>query len=152
METLKKIGSKELTILVSPLIVGIFIFVIFSDFIKQQIINHWKDLLNYYPEVIDFEFSEKKEKKADILFLQTVIQVRPYTAKTVEKAAAPQKPPPYYKISFVYIGKNRYTIINGKLYREGEKISPDEKIVRISKDGVLLKGKWGERWIKFYDY
>ena len=152
MNVMKKISNKELVILVSPLILSVFIFVLLNGFVKQKIINHWRDSLNYYPEVVDFEFKEKKEKKVDIDLLQTFLYVRPYTVKTAEKMKITQKPPPFYKISFIYIGRSRYTIINGKLYREGDRISPDEKIVRISKNGVLLKGKWGERWIKFYYY
>ncbi|WP_457634558.1 hypothetical protein [Persephonella sp.] len=152
MDILKKIGTKELTVLVSPLIAGVFIFILLNDLIKQKIIEHWGSYLNYYPEIIDIEFTEKKEKKVDIEFLQTVLNIKPYSVKTANKVKTPEKPPPFYKISFIYIGKNRYTIINGKLFTEGEKVSPEEKIVRISKEGVLLKGKWGERWIKFYDY
>ena len=152
MDILKNIGNRELVILVSPLILGVFIFVLLNSFVKQKIINYWRDPLNYYPEVVDFEFKEKKEKKVDIDLLQSLLYVRPYTVKKDEKKKIPRKPPPQYKISFIYIGKNRYTIINGRLYREGDMISPDEKIVRISKNGVLLKGKWGERWIEFYSY
>ena len=152
MDILKKIGNKELIVLVSPLILGVFIFVLINDFIKQKIISHWKDSLNYYPEVVEFEFKEKKEKKVDTDLLQTLLYIKPYTIKTVKKTKVPQKPPSFYKISFIYIGKNRYTIINGKLYTEGERISPEEKIIKITKNGVLLRGKWGERWIKFYGY
>ncbi len=152
MDILKKIGNKELIILASPLIIGVFIFILLNGYIKNKILNHWRDILNYYPEIIDFEFKEKKEKKVDIELLQTLLYVKPYTIKTVQKTKNLQKPPPFYKINFIYIGKNRYTIINGKLYTEGERISPEEKIVRISKNGVLLRGKWGERWIKFYGY
>ncbi|WP_293446076.1 hypothetical protein [Persephonella sp.] len=152
MDILKKIGSKELTALVSPLIAGVFIFILLDGFLRQKIIEHWGSYLNYYPEIIDIEFTEKKEKSVDIEFLQTVLNIKPYTVKTANKIKTPEQPPPFYKISFIYIGKSRYTIINGKLYTEGDKVSPEERIVRISKEGVLLKGKWGERWIKFYDY
>ncbi len=152
MDFIRKIGNKEITVLVSPLILGVFIFILFNGFIKQKVIEQWGSILNYYPEIIDIEFSEKREKELNLELLQTVLNVRPYTVKTVEKIKTPQKPPPFYKVSFIYIGTNRYTIINGKLYSEGDRISPEERIIKISKEGVLLKGKWGERWIKFYDY
>ncbi|MDQ7056696.1 MAG: hypothetical protein Q9M89_09710 [Persephonella sp.] len=81
--------------------------------------------------------------------VEGIITVEPYRAEIETKTAQEMEKPPQYTISFIYIGKGRYVIINGKLLKEGENISKNEKIIKIYRDGVLLKGKWGERWIRF---
>lgn len=56
--------------------------------------------------------------------------------------------PPQYKINSILKGEDRtFAVINGKIYHRGDKISEDEKIARIETRRILLKGKWGERWI-----
>ncbi|SNZ02884.1 Type II secretion system protein B [Persephonella hydrogeniphila] len=146
----KKLGTKELIILVSPLIVGIFVYIFFSNLVREKVIDIWSDYFEYRPQIAEIHFKKKEnEFKIDMTLLDSLISVKPFSIPEIRKKETLEKPPPEYKISFIYIGKNRYVIINNRLYKEGDRISPDEKIVRITKDGILLNGKWGERWIKF---
>ncbi|QAR31845.1 hypothetical protein EP073_00025 [Geovibrio thiophilus] len=56
--------------------------------------------------------------------------------------------PPKYRISSILRGEDRtFAVINGKIYHRGDKISADEHIARIETRRILLKGKWGDRWI-----
>lgn len=67
-----------------------------------------------------------------------------------EAAAVREEPegPPKYRISSILKGEDRtFAVINGKIYHRGDKISEDEHIARIDTRRILLKGKWGDRWI-----
>ncbi|MGE4497350.1 MAG: hypothetical protein AB7E48_05675 [Deferribacterales bacterium] len=67
-----------------------------------------------------------------------------------EAAAVREEPegPPKYRISSILKGEDRtFAVINGKIYHRGDKISGDEQIARIETRRILLKGKWGDRWI-----
>ncbi len=73
-------------------------------------------------------------------------------ASSPEEAAAAvrEEPegPPKYRISSILKGEDRtFAVINGKIYHRGDKISEDEQIARIETRRILLKGKWGDRWI-----
>lgn len=68
--------------------------------------------------------------------------------KPVQGQKEQEKPPPSYTLSFVFLGpEGNYAIINGKVFREGDRVSPDERIVKITKEGVVLEGRWGRRWL-----
>jgi len=151
MMNIKKLGIRELVMLVSPLILGVSIYVFLSGFVKEKISEIWSDYFEYRPQITEIGFrKEQKEYRIDLSLISSLIFVKPFSVpQQVQQREKPEEPPPQYKISFIYIGKNRYAIIDKKLFKEGDRISPDEKIVRITKDGILLNGKWGERWIKF---
>ena len=52
------------------------------------------------------------------------------------------------KVSFILINqKNRWAIIEGKFVHEGDVIDK-QRIAKIEKNKVLLKGKEGEKWLK----
>jgi len=52
------------------------------------------------------------------------------------------------KVSFILINqKNRWAIIDGKFVHEGD-LFEKQRIEKIEKNKVLLKGKEGEKWLK----
>jgi len=97
----------------------------------------------------DFEFKE-------VEFNPEVVKVLSYidlSVKRVEKPSekAEDKPekPPNYVLSFTYVGDRKsYAIINGMLFKEGDWLSPEERVSKIVRNGVLLSGKWGKRWLR----
>ncbi len=99
----------------------------------------------------DFQFQEARLDRK-IFEMLALIELKERkgglveTSMTQEVQKASEKPPKY-KVQFVFLGKKKYAIINGRLLREGDPISPEEKIVKITKKGVLLSGRWGKRWI-----
>lgn len=103
--------------------------------------------------VPDFELQEVKFDTKVVEALSH-INLKPVFKEELEKkepAGETLKKPPSYSLQFVFIGRKRYAIVNGKLFMEGEHISPDEKIVKITKRGVLLYGRWGKRWLYVVD-
>ncbi len=88
---------------------------------------------NFDPEVVNLLASVEVRKKEEI---------------PVQVMERPEKPP-QYRVTFTYVGlKKNYAIINGMLFREGDPVSPDERVVKITREGVLLSGRWGERWLR----
>ena len=78
------------------------------------------------------------------------LPVVPYVPQQAQEET--KEPPPNYKLSFVYVGRSKkFAVINGKLYKEGDLLPSEERILKIRKDSILLTGKWGERWIKLLD-
>ncbi len=68
--------------------------------------------------------------------------------KPAQRQEKQEKPPPSYTLSFVFLGpEGNYAIINGRVFKEGDRVSPDERIVKITKEGVVLEGRWGRRWL-----
>ena len=72
--------------------------------------------------------------------------------KEIEPIEEKQEKPPPYRVSFTFVGAIRsFAIIDGRLFKEGDMVSKDEKIVKIMRDGVLLSGKWGRRWLRILE-
>jgi hypothetical protein len=97
----------------------------------------------------DLQFKEA-EFNREVLDLMALIEVkRPKPAPKPQPARKElQEKPPAYRVTFTYIGlKKSYAIINGQLFEEGDHVSPYERIVKITREGVLLSGRWGERWL-----
>ncbi len=150
-KVLEKLTVREYILLSLPIIVAILFYILFSSNFEKIIYKVAEGNLNYMPEVPEIPSVIRTTETEDKSTLISLLEVRPYTApkieekpKTVEKA-----PPPTYRISFIYLGKRRYVIIDNKLWSEGDTLPYGEKILRITKDGILVTGKWGERWIKF---
>ncbi|NPA58428.1 MAG: hypothetical protein GXN94_03935 [Aquificae bacterium] len=155
----KMLTPKDIFYMVLPVVAGLVLFVIG--------INYGKRLVPMPAVEEDFSFLEEMEKgiftvkHPEVKFIsrelfEIILEIRPYQEKVHlpdrdgrERQTVKQEQPPQYKVSFIYIGKGRYAIINGKLYKEGDILPSDEKIVKITKNGVLIKGKWGDRWLKF---
>ena len=148
MSRLKLLGTKELVYLSFPIILWVMFYFVTVDFFKDFVTAKWKLPNPTQPETFSVPYKIRTEN-INLSEIESIITVKPYKASVKPKTAQKKESPPQYKISFIYIGKDRYVIINGKLLKEGENISRDEKIIKIYRDGVLLKGKWGERWIRF---
>ncbi len=53
-----------------------------------------------------------------------------------------KSPSPMLNITMIFLGgKNRYVMIDGRIYREGETLIDGRKILNISEKGVLIKAK-----------
>jgi len=94
-----------------------------------------------------------KEAKVmtDVVEALSYIEIRrPKKAEVVRQTeeGIPEEPPSY-RVTFTYVGvRKNYALINGVLFKEGDHISPYERIVKITREGVLLSGRWGERWLR----
>ncbi len=101
--------------------------------------------------VPDFQFQEA-ELDRRIFEVLALIEFKEKESKPAQSGVAHETPkapekPPEYRVQFVFLGKKNYAIIDGRLLKEGDPISTEEKIVKITKKGVLLSGRWGKRWI-----
>ncbi len=97
----------------------------------------------------DFEL-RKVEFNPEVVNVLSYIDIRKRKAEEVPKTAekTPERPPSYI-LSFTYLGNRKsYAIINGMLVREGDILPSKEKVVRITREGVLLLGRWGRRWLR----
>jgi hypothetical protein len=57
-------------------------------------------------------------------------------------------PMPIHKVTGIFLGEHRkYSIINDKVISLGGRLDSGEVLARIENGKVLLKGKWGERWV-----
>ncbi len=100
-----------------------------------------------YPQVPDFEV---KEIALSPEVFEVLSEVKLKRGKVQKQVAEKKevKAPPSYRLSFTYVGpKSRYAIINGRLVKEGEMLSEEERVIRITRKGVLLSGRWGRRWL-----
>ncbi len=152
MSELKKIPGRLILLLVLPLIfpvLPVFLKGNLEDSLNKIIYSHLEPqfkLIIEYPEV---EPDYKQVKSINISLIEKSLDIVPYKEETISEKKI-KEPPPDYKIRFIYIGINKkFVMINGKLYRENDRISKDERIKKIEKDRILLTGKWGERWILF---
>ncbi|WP_457639301.1 hypothetical protein [Persephonella sp.] len=144
MDNTKLLGIKDILVLALPVVFGAVVFLTVKEYLISSIPPAYKI---HIPSI---DLPEKKYSKIEPEIMEAVLTVKPYTVQPAQKPETAEKtPPPQYRISFIYIGKEKYTIIDGKLYSEGDRLPSDEKIIKITKSGVLLKGRWGERWIEF---
>lgn len=99
--------------------------------------------------ISDFELQEVKPDKRGVEML-SYVELRPKVEKTVQTEVPQERPqePPSHKVQLVFLGRRNYAIVDGRLLREGEDLSPEERVVRITKDGVLVSGRWGKRWLR----
>jgi len=146
----KLLGTKDLFMLVLPLVAGTILYLGLGNLLKR--IFPMKEeyiTTSSLPDVLEF----KDYEFIDPELFAASIKVKPYKITTSQKnnsiTTENKEPPPSYKISFIYIGNHKYVIIDNKLYKEGDTLPSSEKIVKITKSGVLLRGKWGDRWVKF---
>ncbi len=128
--------------LLSQFLAGVLAFLIGSVDVRS---------LGNIPRISLDKEEELKDIKIAISYLYIHSPPPVTTAETVPENV-PQEPPekpPQYRVIFTYVGLIKsYAIINGRLLKEGDKVSNVERIIKIKKDGVLLSGKWGKRWIK----
>ena len=152
MIMLKSIPPRYILLLLIPIIIPVlplffkdYIDRTVGDLINRYVEPHFKLEINY-PEI---NLSYKDKMRINTAFIKNSLDVHPYKQEITSDKKI-KEPPPEYKVNFIYIGINKkFVMINGKLFRENDRISKDERIIKIEKDRILLKGKWGERWIDF---
>lgn len=129
-----------LILLIAALTLGYYAHTLTYPLIREAVKEEvYKEL----PRLPDFQLIVAEEVPVEYLSRVRILAGKPEKAGPGE---AEGKPPPY-RLSFTFVGRKKYAIINGKLFREGERISPHERIVRISEGKVLLSGRWGKRWL-----
>ena len=102
-------------------------------------------------QIVEFRMDEKAFEYVSYLYIPPKVVKRKEERESPVEAKEEEKPPSY-KVTFTYVGAVRsFAIIDGRLFKEGDMVSENEKIVKIKRDGVLLSGKWGERWIKILE-
>ncbi len=102
-------------------------------------------------QLVEFRMDEKAFEYVSYLYIPPkVVRKKEERERSVE--AKKEEKPPSYKVTFTYVGAVRsFAIIDGRLFREGDMVSENERIIKINRDGVLLSGKRGERWIKILE-
>lgn len=103
------------------------------------------------PSVPSVNFSGDKESSfgaKDFMALLPKIEP-PLPQEVVQELPQekPQTPPPKLRVTTIVISKERVAVIEGRLFKEGDVIHSGERIVKITRDGVLLEGRWGRRWV-----
>ncbi|EDP76669.1 hypothetical protein [Hydrogenivirga sp. 128-5-R1-1] len=127
-------------------VVGYYVSGLLASGVEERLVPTTGKELHTLP---DFEFKEV-EFNPEVVNVLSYIDLKPKKAEKppAETGKEPEKPPTYV-LSFTYVGeRRRYAIINGMLVKEGDRLSPEEKVVRITREGVLLSGKWGKRWLR----
>ncbi len=100
-------------------------------------------------ELPDLQVKEA-EFDPEVVTLLSAVDVKRPVPTEPRRPVSLEKPerPPTYRVTFTYVGERRnYAIINGMLLKEGDPVSQYERVVKITREGVLLSGKWGERWL-----
>ena len=102
-------------------------------------------------QIVEFRMDEKAFDYVSYLYIPPKVVIKKEERESTVEAKKEEKPPSY-KVTFTYVGAVRsFAIIDGRLFREGDMVSENERIIKIKRDGVLLSGKWGERWIKILE-
>ncbi len=142
--------DKYTFLLVAPAIGGFIVSWYIGQTLKEDVlakIRKETEMPMKNVRAIDLKGLSRIDKLANSLSNLPVVPYAPQQAQ-----GETEEPPPNYKLSFVYIGKNKkFAVIDGKLYMEGDLLPSEEKILKIRKDSILLTGKWGERWVKVLD-
>ncbi len=129
-----------LAVVVSAFVLGYYIHTLTYPLIREAVKEEvYKEL----PRLPDFQLIVAEEVPVRYLSEVSIGAVRRQRAELRKEEAKP----PSYRLSFTFLGKKKYAIINGRLFREGERVSPHERIVRILEGKVLLSGRWGRRWL-----
>ncbi len=150
------LSGKHIFMLTVPLLLvgGIFIF---KSFFVENIVRYFNlNFLNRYSisdeyiRYLSIKFPE--EKKINILEIAQMIPIsanqenRVITVRNIEgtKIISVKK----HFLSFIYLGsKKKFAEIDGNLFLEGDMISPNEKLVRIEKDRVLIISFGRKKWL-----
>ena len=166
------LSSKNILLLVSPVIIFTILFTFFSQkmvkVIEKNFSSHKKIIksrINFTLPKIYFVEKKHPNKNSWIEPMFEAFTLFPFREDANKGFIPPplrkkfnipkpkinikKQPPPLYNIDMVYIGVNKkFVVINDKLLTEGDAISDKEYILLIKEDGVLLDGAWGRRWLK----
>ncbi len=134
-------------LLLIPPVVSLALAYFFSEFL----VSLAKDLLlpstgKGFASLPDFEVKRERMETEVMDYLALLkVEERIPARVQIEKD---KEEPPAYSVSFTYVGPKRgYAIINGALVKEGDRLPSGEGVVKITKEGVLLEGRWGRRWV-----
>ncbi|RLJ70129.1 hypothetical protein BCF55_0393 [Hydrogenivirga caldilitoris] len=102
-----------------------------------------------FAQLPDFQLM-KVDFDPEVANLLSYIKVKRIKEEKIPQTVEAQaEQPPQYTLSFTYVGeKKKYAIINDTLVKEGDMLSMEERVVKITREGVLLSGKWGKRWLR----
>ncbi len=106
-----------------------------KGYVKQRVVTPYFVLQNYSEENIDYEY------------IYTLLNPQKNYVKSAEEKKVDLD---NIELSFIYFGKDKYVIINGNLYREGDTSLEGFKIDRIEMERVKII--WGstEKWLYIY--
>lgn len=172
MKRLKRLGAREAALVTVPLIISGWIFYgayLGSSFMLKPALKNISGapssaespLYKVRPlaeKLTSADFSRQTEEFTlrpvdERSFFASLDNSETYTQFSEAASASPgtqttEDTPPRYKVSSILKGDDRtFAVINGKIYRRGDKISENEEILRIDTRRILLRGKWGDRWI-----
>ena len=161
------ISSQKILLLVLPIIISSVILFLFKENILSFIENtSYKRLIKSkisfsLPSIhsIDKKPIDKKQWIYVMFDAFTLVPFKENVNKgnipipkkkfVIPKIDKKKQPPPKYSINMIYVGVNKkFVVLNNKLLTEGDFISDKEYVVLIDKEGVLLDGDWGKRWIR----
>ncbi len=136
------------------LLIGFVVILGLSYFLSVYLHNYLKDIVisqakQIKPRIIQIQV-KRKELQTDFLEAFSLISFEKIEEQVIVKQNSQgdgKNSPPSYRVTFIFLGEKKFAIVNGILFREGDRISPEEKIIKIKEDGIILYGKWGERWI-----
>ena len=139
-----------LLILVPFSFLGILFF--FRENIESILFKQLNELLKGYSEYRivspSFVLQNYKEVKIDKEFVFSLVKpsetITEIAVEEIDKKSIP------LTLSFIYIGRDKYVIINGNLYREGDVSLEGFKIVRIEKERVKVTRGSEEKWLYIY--
>ena len=137
-------ARKYLLFLAVPLAVAVGM----SFYASSLIISYMRDDLRVIggerPPSIPVVRSLHAGESRELAEFLSYLSIKPTPAYLPKKTG---ERPPAYRLQLVLLGEENYAIINDMLFREGDILPSEERIVRITREGVLLSGKWGKRWI-----
>ncbi len=151
---LRYIRMSHLLLLVLIPIIIFALWFFYRETLEQKFLTYFtKHILSPFKTkqiTVSFVLEKYKPVQIDREFISYIF--KPLKEERAIAVAVQRKvpPPEKIKLSFIYLGKDKYVIINGKLYREGDFISGVYKIDRIEKEKVKIV--WGQqyRWLYIY--
>jgi hypothetical protein len=172
MKTLKYLGAREAALILVPLIISGWIFYgayLGSSYLLRPDIKNITSapdsadaplykVRTLAQRLVDTDFSKQTGQFSlspidERNFLASFDNSETYkqfseASESSTETIIEDDTPPRYKVSSIIKGEDRtFAVINGKIYRRGDKISENEVIARIDSRRILLRGKWGDRWI-----
>jgi hypothetical protein len=130
-------------------VVGYYASSLLLSYTKVLVFSHSD---KEFPRLPDFELIDGELREEAIRVLTYIDLGKRVKPQVQEREKAQPDKPPSYVLRFTFIGeKRRYAIINDMLVNEGHTLPSGEKVVKITRKRVLLRGRWGERWISISD-
>jgi len=108
--------------------------------------NHFEGV--NYDTYENREFINKQKNDIKIVKKSQSISTFVSEMKSRDKTEAKPSQAPIYEIGSIFIGDaKRFAVINKTVVKIGEVLPSGEEVADIEEGRVLLKGRWGNRWI-----